>query len=238
MVEKIYDKVGSVQEINGIAADLRRIGLREEIKILAEKNKVSADDVEDYLKGKRYFLVDGGNAKTYETVRSKLLDEMGFLNDPQFGDVIGQYLLQNCEDSGFSGRVLQNHKTLQRCIEYLMKKAQEMVTDEEGKRPQKTCVAVGEDMVYQWASEYYELDDAEEVSKAVQEAEKKFLERNVPKLPVSKMGKKSSTAKRTGKKKTASYELVSKLEDSIKAVAEKKVLKEDKGQIEGQVSLF
>ena len=48
MVEKIYDKVGSVQEINGIAADLRRIGLREEIKILAEKNKVPTVDVEDY----------------------------------------------------------------------------------------------------------------------------------------------------------------------------------------------
>ena len=58
MVEKIYDKVGSVQEINGIAADLRRIGLREEIKILAEKNKVPTVDVEDYLKGKRYFLVE------------------------------------------------------------------------------------------------------------------------------------------------------------------------------------
>ncbi|XBX07653.1 Cas9 inhibitor AcrIIA9 family protein [Enterocloster clostridioformis] len=238
MVEKIYDKVGSVQEINGIAADLRRIGLIEEIKILAEKNNIPTDDVKDYLKGKRYFLVDGGNAKTYETVRSKLLDEMGILNDPQFGDVVGQYLLQNCEDSGFSGRVLLNHKTLQRCIEYLMNKAQEMVTDEEGKRPQKNCVAVGEDMVYQWASEYYELDDAEEVSKAVQEAEKKFLERNAPKSLTGKAGKKSSSAKRIGKKKTASYELASQMEDSIKAVAEKKVLKEDKGQIEGQVSLF
>ena len=60
MVEKIYDKIGSVQEINGIAADLRRIGLREEIKILAEKNKIPTGDIEDYLKGKRYFLVDGG----------------------------------------------------------------------------------------------------------------------------------------------------------------------------------
>ena len=45
MVEKIYDKVGSVQEINGIAADLRRIGLIEEIKILAEKNNIPTDDV-------------------------------------------------------------------------------------------------------------------------------------------------------------------------------------------------
>ena len=148
MVEKIYDKIGSVQEINGIAADLRRIGLREEIKILAEKNKIPTGDIEDYLKGKRYFLVDGGVTDILPV--NLLLDEMGFLNDPQFGDVIGQYLLENCGDSEFSRRVLQNHKTLQRCIEHLMKKAREMVTDEESKRPQKTCVAVGEDMVYQW----------------------------------------------------------------------------------------
>ena len=119
-----------------------------------------------------------------------------------------------------------------------MKKSREMVTDEEGKRPQKTCVAVGEDMVYQWASEYYELDDAEEAAKAVQEEEKKFLERNAPKPPISKSGKKSSSAKRTGKKKTAPSEPVSQKEDSIKAVTEKRVLKEDKDQIEGQVSLF
>ena len=238
MVEKIYDKVGSVQEINGIAADLRRIGLREEIKILAEKNKIPTGDIEDYLKGKRYFLVDGGNAKTYETVRSKLLDEMGFLNDPQFGDVIGRYLLENCGDSEFSRRVLQNHKTLQRCIEHLMKKAREMVTDEESKRPQKTCVAVGEDMVYQWANEYYELDDAEEAAKAVQEEDKRFLARNAPKPLVSKSGKKSSSAKRTGKKKTAPSEPVSQKEDAIKAVTEKRALKEDRDQIEGQVSLF
>ena len=45
-------------------------------------------------------------------------------------------------------------------------------------------------MVYQWASEYYELDDAEEIAKAVYEAEKEFLERNAPKPPVSKTGKK------------------------------------------------
>lgn len=166
------------------------------------------------------------------------MDEMGFLNDPQFGDVIGQYLLENCGDSEFSRRVLQNHKTLQRCIEYLMKKAREMVTNEEGKRPQKTCVAVGEDMVYQWASEYYELDDAEEAAKAVQEEDKRFLARNAPKPLVSKSGKKSSSAKRTGKKKTAPSEPVSQKEDAIKAVTEKRALKEDRDQIEGQVSLF
>ena len=64
MVEKIYDKIGSVQEINGIAADLRRIGLREEIKILAEKNKIPTGDIER-RKGlsKRKTIFSGGRRK-------------------------------------------------------------------------------------------------------------------------------------------------------------------------------
>ena len=236
MVEKIYDKVGSVQEINGIAADLRRIGLWEEIKTLAEKNKVPTVDVEDYLKGKRYFLVDGGNAKTYETARSKLLDEMGLLNDPQFGDVIGQYLLENCGDSEFSRQILQNHKSLQRCIEYLMKKAQEMVTDEEGHQPRKACVAVSQDMVYQWAEEYYELDDLEQVKKAEAEADKVFLERKTSKPSLNKTGKKSASAKRFGKKTAPSSGVTPVQESTVRP--ERKAQKEDKNQIEGQVSLF
>ena len=52
MVEKVFNKIDSVHEINAIAADLRRIGLQEELKILAKKNKIPSDDVEDYLKGK------------------------------------------------------------------------------------------------------------------------------------------------------------------------------------------
>lgn len=238
MVEKIFDKIESVQEINGIAADLRRIGLREEIKILAEKNKVPSDHVEDYLKGKRYFLVDGGDAKTYGSARSKLLDEMGFLNDSHFGDVIGQYLLQNCEDAKFSKTVLQTHKTFQRCIEYLMNQAQKMVTDEGNKRPNKACVAVGEDMVYQWAIEYYKLDDAEETAKAVQKAEKAFLERKAPKALTGKSGKKSTSAKKPGKKKAAISGSAPAQKKPDESVDEKKAQKADDNQIEGQVSLF
>lgn len=236
MIEKVFDKIESIQEINAIAADLRRIGLREEIKTLAEKNKVPPENVEDYLKGKRYFLLDGGSAKTYETARGKLLDEMGILNDAQFGDVIGQYLLKCCDGPKFAKLVLQNHKTLQRCIECLMTKAQEMVTDEEGHQPGKACVAVSQDMVYQWAEEYYELDDLEQVKKAEAEADKVFLERKTPKPSLNKTGKKSTSAKRSGKK-TAPSSGVTPVQEST-GKPEQKAQKEDKNQIEGQVSLF
>lgn len=236
MVEKVFDKIESIQEINAIAADLRRIGLREEIKTLAENNKVPSENVEGYLKGKRYFLLDGGNAKTYETARGKLLDEMGILNDAQFGDVIGQYLLKCCDTPEFAKLVLQNHKTLQRCIECLMTKAQKMVTDEEGHQPREACVAVCQDMVYQWTEEYYELDDLEQVKKTEAEANKVFLERKMSKPSLIKTGKKSTSAKRSCKK-TARISGVTPVQGST-VKPERKTQKEDTKQIEGQVSLF
>ncbi|WP_373266035.1 Cas9 inhibitor AcrIIA9 family protein [Hungatella hathewayi] len=236
MVEKIFDKIESIQEINAIAADLRRIGLWEEIKTLAEKNKVPLENVEEYLKGKRYFLLDGGSAKNYGTARGKLLDEMGILNDAQFGDVIGQYLLKCCDNPEFAKLVLQNHKTLQRCIECLMTKAQEMVTDEEGHQPRKACVAVSQNMVYQWAEEYYGLEDLEQVKEAEAEADKKFLEHKKPKPSLNKAGKRSTSAKRSGKKTAPSSGVTPVQESTVKP--EQKAQKEDKNQIEGQVSLF
>lgn len=239
MVEKVFNKIDSVHEINAIAADLRRIGLQEELKILAQKNKIPSNDVEDYLKGKRYFLVDGGDAKTYDTERGKILDEIGFLNDPHFGDMIGQYILKRCDESDFSALVLQNHKTLQRCIEYLMSKAQEMVTDEDGKRQRKVCVAVTDNMVYQWTDEYYELDDKEEVEKSVQEAEKNFLKRKEPIPTAGKAGKKAMRSKQADKKKEAGSTVSMPMQDTkTDSSGDKKVKKEDKNQIEGQVSLF
>ena len=39
MVEKVFNKIDSVYEINAIAADLRKIGLQEELKILAKKTR-------------------------------------------------------------------------------------------------------------------------------------------------------------------------------------------------------
>lgn len=229
MVEKIFEKIGSIQEINEIAADLRRIGLKEELETLAKNNRVPDEDVKAYLQGKRYFLVDGGDAKSYETARSKLLDEMGFLNDRRFGDIIGNFLLECCDMVEFSELVLKKHKTLQRCIEYLMSNAQGMVSDEEKKSSKGTCVAVGQDSVYEWARAYYEKDDAAEAAKAVRSAEASFLKRNEIKT-------KSSSSKQPSGIKSTSAAAGAGKKSKTEHVEEKK--SGEKNQIEGQVSLF
>ena len=122
--------------------------------------KRQEQDVSEYLSGKRRFLIDGGDtSKEYETARSKVLDEMFELKDPQFADVIGNYLLKCCEDSHFADLVLQKHKTLQRCIESLMGKVYDMVSDEVKENNRYAGKAVAGEAVFDWVKAYYVRDE-------------------------------------------------------------------------------
>lgn len=158
MIEKLYKKVKNIQDFNETASKLRQMGLKDELKNLAGKYKVPEVDLKEFLSGKRYFLIDGGETqKDYMSARSKLLDEMFNLNDPQFTDVIGNYLIKCCDKSDFADLVLQKHKTLQRCVESIMSRAYEMVSDEVKKSGRYANMAVLEDTVFKWVRDYCEF---------------------------------------------------------------------------------
>ena len=149
MIEKILGNVPDIYEINQTAAKLRQLDMREELQKLAEKYAVPKQNTEAFLSGKRYFLVDGGPIrKTYRTARSKLLDEMAMLKDPHFADVVGAYLIGMCGKSAVEQQILKPHKTLQRCVEYLMEQAWEMVDDEKKNQSIRMGFAVPDDTVY------------------------------------------------------------------------------------------
>ena len=273
MAKSIFDKMENIHEVNRMAAELRRLGMREKLKELADKNRVMDEDFEAFFLGKRYFLVDTGETqKTYGTARAKLMDEMLILNDPLFGNVIGGYLLQCCSEPGFQESVLQEHKTLQRCIEYVMEQAYGLLDENQKKARKNTAVAVVSDQVFEWVKSYYTLDDKAALEEKRKKAEKEFAERNKPKenkaagrgtskkrasktsktSKASKTSKKSSEAGISGKAGASGN-----VADSEKSLAEKRetgdtlsenIQTEDlpetepnaseKGQIEGQVSMF
>lgn len=177
MIEKIIDRQESVQAVNQLAARLKQMGLKKDLETLAEKNRIDKSDLETFLTGKHYFLVDGGNTVTsYASAKAKLLDEMLHLKDANFADVIGNYLMKEYRAMGLESFILQNHKTLQRCIDYLMEKAWELVDEESKKQRINTGFAVAGDMVINWVEEYYVLDDREQMEKKEKEAQEKFLE--------------------------------------------------------------
>lgn len=270
MAKSIFEKMENIHEVNRMAAELRRLGMRGKLKELAGKNQVMDEDFEAFFLGKRYFLVDAGETqKTYDTARAKLMDEMLMLNDPLFGNVICGYLLRCCVEPEFQESVLQAHKTLQRCIEYVMEQAYGLLDENQKEARRNTAVAVVSDQVFQWAKNYYTLDDKAALDKKWKKAEKEFLDRNKPKEnkvtgrgTSKKKSSKTSKASKTSKKSSGSGDSVKSGASGGSAVSDKSqaektgigdrlpenIQAEDlplaelqaaqKGQIEGQVSMF
>lgn len=99
--------------------------------------------------------------------REKLENELKAEKDKYFAEPVIGYLLKRCEDDeGLAQDVVQEHKTWNKCFDYIYEQARRQAT---GNR-----AAVRDDVVYEWAEDYYHKDDkAEEEAKAKRESEAK-----------------------------------------------------------------
>ena len=131
------------------------------------------------------------------------------------------YLLKRCEeDDGLAEDVLQNHKTWKKCFDYIYEQAR--------KQKSGNCAAVRDDVVYEWAEDYFHLDD-----KAVEEKKKKEEEKR-------KKQQKQDAEKRKqqkSKQKTVKEKIPEKTPDA-KPMKEVKKQAPKKNEPEGQMSLF
>lgn len=111
------------------------------------------------------------NAKPVkQRAKEKLEKEMKADKDKTFAEPVIGYLLKRCEeDEGLAQDVVQEHKTWKKCFDYIYSQAR--------KQTKGNCAAVRDDVVYEWAEDYYHKDDkAEEEKKAKKEAERKKRE--------------------------------------------------------------
>lgn len=102
-----------------------------------------------------------------QRAKEKLEKEMKADKDKTFAEPVIGYLLKRCEeDEGLAQDVVQEHKTWKKCFDYIYSQAR--------KQTKGNCAAVRDDVVYEWAEDYYHKDDkAEEEKKAKKEAERK-----------------------------------------------------------------
>lgn len=132
----------------------------------------------------------------------KLKNELASIKDKTFAEPVIQYLIKRCEeDSGMAEDVCQDHKTWNKCFSYIFRKAREQASGA------SQCV-VKEEVVYEWAEDYYRKDD--------KELEAKSKETKITKTPI--VPEKDKTTKKVKEEP-------------------KKVIR-DKGEIQGQMSLF
>lgn len=102
-----------------------------------------------------------------QLAEEKLKKELAAAKDKSFADPIIGYLLERCrEDEGLAEDVVRKHKTWQKCFDYIYSQAR--------KQAKGNCAVVHDDVIYEWAEDYYHKDDrAEEEKKAKMVAEDK-----------------------------------------------------------------
>lgn len=159
-----------------------------------------------------------------QMAKEKLEKEMKADKDKDFAEPVIGYLLERCEeDLGVAQDVVQEHKTWKKCLDYIYKLAEKQAT--------KMRAVVRDDVVYEWAEDYYHKDDkAEEAEKAKKVAEAKAKSKR-KKAAEKKKPTKTTTKPSTDRNKA---KVPVKEEKSKEQPKPKKSGKD----IEGQLDMF
>lgn len=157
-----------------------------------------------------------------QMAKEKLEKEMKDDKDQAFAEPVIGYLLKRCEeDAGLAQDVAQEHKTWQKCFDYIYRQAR--------KQTNGNCAAVRDDVVYEWAEDYYHKDDkAEEEKKAKEVTERKKKEAERKKKAAEQKAADKKNPKQTAKKE----------DKTEKKPAEPHNPKKNSKDVDGQMDLF
>ena len=232
----MYEKIiHNTEELNAMAVHLRIAQNFTELRLLAAERLVPEQDVEDFISGKRFLLAEiPMSEKNYASAAEKLREEMWHLKDQLFTDLVAQYLIERAkEDILFGSRVLKKQKSLQKCMGYIMKQAYQMAEKERekkfgkkqdpkgrtGNQNQSFGLGIAETKVYQWAEEYYALEDE------VKEAKEQAAER---KKRLNALKRKEERRKNAESPKKAASDASKKTKELAEQATEKKQTEEQK----------
>lgn len=213
--------VNNTAELNLLAQNLRDHGEIERLKGLADQWLIPEEDLKDFINGTRVRLAEIPlEEKDFSSATEKLTEEQYQLAGNTALIIIGRYLMKHLEEKGLEEKILQSHKSLEKCLNYILKQAYEEEKDSIKKEMQAanksrydqelqgTVRVYEEEKVFHWAEEYYLLDDKEAEQKRKEEWEK---------------------AERERRKQAA---------ERIKNMQERKAAPIEKKESDGQISLF
>lgn len=177
MLEKL---IKNTKELNVVAEKLKENGETNRLREICEKWLIPEKDVEDFLTGKRVRLAEIPlEEKHFDSASEKITEEMYHLSGPGIAIALGKYLLEHLEAAGLEKQILLKHKSLEKCINYILEKVYEESKDylkQNHNGRQAMGVAISDTKVYQWMQEYYFLDDEAEEKKKKEEQQKKERE--------------------------------------------------------------
>ena len=142
--------------------------------------------------------------------------------------VIIDYLIKRAEeDPGMGEDILQPHKTYRNCWSYIMDQARKKLSNRSG--------AVRSDVVFEWAEDYYRLDD-----KAIAEKEKKAADKVKKGVEKQRVAAKQAEKKaEIPKAETKKEKAPKKTEKAAVRNADSKPKKKEKNdELDGQMDIF
>ena len=169
---------------------------------------------------------------------TKLQEELKKAKDKSFADPIIKHLIERCRESeSLASDVCQDHKTWEKCFKYIMDQARKLKSG--------NCAMVKDSVVYEWAEDYYRLDDkALEEKKAVEAKEREEREKRQKADQQKRLDRMKKRAEK--KAETAGKDKVAKEAPKPEAKADKPKKEPEKkeapkkrsNELEGQMDLF
>lgn len=197
--------------------DVENERLKKEYEWITKSPTSSEENTEEEVKA-----AEKENAKPVrEKAADKLRKELEAAKDKSFADPVINHLLKRVEESeALATDICQEHKTWEKCFSYIYEQARKQATG-------NSC-AVRDDVVYEWAEDYYHKDDKAEEEKRAKEAEKKK----------AKAAETKATSKDVEKKPVKS-EPAKPVEEKAQEVQKPKAQpKKNNKDMDGQMDLF
>lgn len=162
---------------------------------------------------------------------SKLQGELNAAKE-QYAKPIISHLIERCRNSEtLASSVCQPHKVWARCFEYVRRQAQ--------KSARGNCACVEDPVVFEWAEDYYRLDDKALEEKKVEKAKAKEESTKANQQKRSRDAKKSAEEKMKKAESSNTTKTVSEAEKTeAKADKPKKETHKKTNELEGQLDLF
>ena len=192
--------------------------------------KQEKDAVEDKLESQEgdESKSEAENAKLVkQKARKKLEAEKKKATQKNFADSVIAYLLKRCEeDQGLAEDVMQEGKTWNKCFNYIVEQAR--------KQSNGRSTAVEDQVVYEWAEDYYHKYEKPETAK--KEKDKKPATTKKTEASAKKVTETKKDVQKTKDDSKVSEKPVKKDAASKQRKAEKTSTKSS--ELSGQMSLF
>lgn len=149
---------------------------------------------------------------------TKLQEELKKAKDKSFADPIIKHLIERCRESeSLASDVCQDHKTWEKCYKYIYEQAR--------KQAKGGSCAVRDDVVYEWAEDYYHKDDKAEEEKKAEAKEK-------TKKQMKKLDERADKARKKSEKMPTTKKPKGKAGESKPETKSKKNNKDMDGQLD------